>query len=322
MAVSGNIAFAGAYGEAVRIINVTTKTNISEVGNTPVIDVVSLEQKGDVIYAGDYFGIVVVDVSDRSRPLIKKRLPRGLTNSMREKNGLLYAASKTDGLTIYDLTDPLNPAARGSYPFTDASDVELGNNVAYVAERAQGFRIINTTDPDNLTLVGSYLPGGFSVRGIGALGNHVYLATNTGMRVIDISTPATPAFSNNFNHDVGTNYYSKVETDGTRIYLTEDSGSWDELIVVNVSTPSAPVAEKLLAPAGHGYDVRLRGTRMYLALDFEGVHEYDIQDPANPKLLALGEDGTFRFEAVIADGNYIYVALDQSGGAAILDARE
>jgi hypothetical protein len=149
--------------------------------------------------------------------------------------------------------------------------------------------------------------------------NHLYLGTQTGMLIYDISNPSAPRYVSMYEH---VQACDPVVVQGNYAYVTVRSGTAcrntvqiDQLEVINVSNPAQPVAVSqypLENPYGLGIDNNLlfvcdgnAGLKVFDATftpnQIQLLHEFrDIKAkdviPFNGLLLLIAEEGFYQYK--------------------------
>ena len=135
-------------------------------------------------------------------------------------------------------------------------------------------------------------------------GQFMYVATNNGLTVVDMSTPASPFIRGSVTT---TSVNMGVRIRGQYAYLASFGGG---LRVVDISNPDAPVIVATRA-AGYAYEVGFKDNIAYV-ISFAGeVFVYDITNPTNPTLVRtlglpawkLGDAGLPALNSGAASGN-------------------
>lgn len=159
--------------------------------------------QGNYAYCALANGIVVLDISDPSNPVVVSQLHILTFAGKIHLNGsYLYLAASGQGLHIIDVNDPGNPYLAATYDTPgSAVDVVVSGNFAYVADYDSGLQIINVSDPENPSFAGSYnVPEEIWYVRVFVSGNYAYIACySTGLVVLDVSDPYHPDFASTFN---------------------------------------------------------------------------------------------------------------------------
>ena len=269
-------------------------------GSTLAIDI-----NGNYAYVGVGSVIFVLNVLDPAHPvMVGKSSPlSGNIASIRIANGYAYVADFLDGFAIMSLASPTTPVKVSSLSIGWAVDVEISGNYAYIAD-TNSVKIIDVTDKANPIAIANYEPSNIhsNVKDIAIAGNYAYVAYgwDGGLRILDISTPATPL-------EVGTLtsiYAYGVDVSGNRAYVATEQG----MSIVDISNPSSPSQIKFVDVGGYNaYIVSVSGNYAYVTDMIDGLHIVNVSNSNT-----ASEVGTFSMsdgaENLILSGNYAFVA--------------
>jgi hypothetical protein len=267
---------------------------------------------GDTVYADDYEGISIINISNPGKPVKVGLLPwqvGGWELSVVEmgerglfiQNDQLYITDPTFGLTITNIG---NPAVRiGSYmtPLPDVLGyVRLKGDNAFVAARHSGFRTVDISDPshprelaydDKRKDIYSQNPSGLEIRG-----NYAYLSdSNYPFHIYDISNPAKPRQTGAvFDKGASDGAYDIV-LNGDVAYLS----GWgnkdafypgDGIWVIDIADPNNPAAVTFVDVANKYWDLSIANKYLF-AVD-KNVDEkkpepislrvFDLSNPRKP----------------------------------------
>ena len=260
--------------------------------------VVSIQYKADMP-AG---GLTVFDVSDRSRPVLKKviSLPGdGYWNAAWAKDDVLYVATRASGVILFDISNPGDPTYLRSVPSGAPLDVHTlfvdGNRLYAMALRPSQTIIFDITTPQEPVLlnrvifkseefVTSYPHDAFAYEGRLYI-NH----TDIGFLVTDPSDPMQVKELGKYHHNRQYSHASAVGTFAGRTIAFE--GSEQEgahLRVLDVTDPAhiQLIAEHRLRPTTSIHNMILKGTLLYVVWYHEGVRVFDVANPTRPKEIA------------------------------------
>jgi hypothetical protein len=119
---------------------------------------------GRRLYVTCTAGLVVVDVSDPTKPRITGRTPAGFLRNPRSLAvQFLYAfVTDDDGVKVLDLADPDNPAplAGATVPLRDAQGLYAARTYLYVADGSEGLAIVDIKNPASPSLREIFSAGG------------------------------------------------------------------------------------------------------------------------------------------------------------------
>ncbi|MBU1013914.1 MAG: hypothetical protein KKG99_13000 [Bacteroidetes bacterium] len=158
------------------------------------------------------------------------------------------------------------------------------------------------------SVVGKYRVGmayGFDVNG-----NYVYMGTNDGLLILDISNIKSPVFAGKL--DLG--FIRDVKLVDGVVYL---SGGGNGFFIVDVSNVKQPKLIGKYQDNGEIYGFAKSGPYAFLCDRKEGVKVIDISDPFNPRKISHWSNGGQYWEIEIRD-NLAYVA-DIRDGLEIID---
>jgi len=88
-------------------------------------------------------GLVVLDVTDSRRPLVRGQLA-GLVEARRVAmlGSWAFVADRAGGLRVVDVADPDRPRLATTYPAPDARDVAVSGDLIYLLDRIEGVSIL------------------------------------------------------------------------------------------------------------------------------------------------------------------------------------
>jgi len=146
--------------------------------------------------------------------------------------------------------------------------------------------------------------------GVAAAGEYVYVAAGqSGLRVVDVSTPTAPWQAGIVNTPGGA---SDVSVAGGYAYVADEQSG---LRVIDISTPTAPVEVGHLDTPNWAVEVAVAGGYAYVA-DTSRLRVIDVSTPAAPWEAGSLYIGTTYGVAVA--GEYVYVAAFL-GGLRVID---
>ena len=158
---------------------------------------------------------------------------------------------------------------------------------------------------------GANTPG--TTYGIAVAGTHAYIsACEAGLRVIDISNPASPIETGSW---ASADYARGLAVSGDYAYV---ACGYSGLRVIDVSSPSNPTEVGAYGLPDYAWAVAVSGNYAYVADEDAGLHIINITDPHNPVLAGLC-DTPGNAMGVAVSGDHVYVA-DLSGGLRVIDA--
>lgn len=220
-----------------------------------------------------------------------------------------YVVAGNKGLRTLDITDITAPQEIDSLllGFT-MQDLVIADSLVLVAAGNRGLRVININAAP--VEVGFY-DNGVTVQDVAYIGHQAIIATNTGVKSVDLSD-----LSNLQAADVGNNVelFQQLSVDGN--YLATQ-GSGTGLILYEYQAPS------FVEIASHNSDESSRGVilqagRLFLANDMNGVRVFDVDTSAQTLTeSSLLSNGSLLLQAVPI-GERLYIR-DVSGKIQIID---
>jgi hypothetical protein len=282
VATSGTYAYVAAGGGGFKIYNIATPATPSL-----VISIDSLEYCESVVISGQYAYIAagsrshILDISNPAAPVYVGRIDAygGYHQYINVRSGYAYVCNYDEGLAVVNVTNPASPV-----------------NVMAI-------------------------PSGYRTARIIFDGNYGYVAVgDSGMAVYNVVNPAAPVYSTKIKTTgrAASLYYGAVSVGGnpTGHIFVANRNPAPGVSAINVSTPTAPVTSSFLAalpaPTGTAYTPFYNDGKVYTAYGTAGMRIVDVSNPSGVTLLstaALGGDS----RAVVASGNYAYVAARDSG---------
>ncbi len=282
-------------------------------------------------------GIAVVDFTNPTDPQWIRLLPTPWGDpgipAVDPVNQTLHVATLEGTYLVYDLaSDPVNPPklvdrAFPQFNFTDLQvvpDPLHARTLAYLTDVDSGFVVLSLSGSSLQRLSSLDLPAyGRAVR---VFNSFAYVANDVnGLQVIDIADPANPVVVGHFSRP-SYPYFALWDVDGDDHFVF--LAYYDSLLVVDVTTPSAPV-RVTGAPAANSrvLGVTLAGGKLLVANYGEGVRLW------NPYPLTLVGYNSWPHYAhqvyPVQEGAYLVVAegpagfhvLKPTGGAVAIDER-
>jgi hypothetical protein len=215
------------------------------------------------------------------------------------------------------MADPVNPRLDGQSEPLQAlvRSVAVTSEYAYVL--ADHVRIFRVSDPARIVQVASYAPpGSSSLGGLNVAGQYLYVAGSDGLRIVDVSDPATPV---EVSHQRTEGVYDReVTVAGSRAYVAGRQGAYPQeqgtVRIVDVSDPLHPRQVGFYQSGFEAYPpgIAVVGQHAYLATAGQAwswrsgdLQILDVSDPPNLKLVAAALIGPSRRVAV--SGTLAYV---------------
>ncbi len=220
---------------------------------------------------------------------------------------LVYSSMQVGFKTYFQVLDMSTPGATqvvwSLVSSGDLVDLEVVGSTAYFAYRDYGrIDIYDVSDPSEADWLGNYAPGGtFQINDVEIAGSLAYLAVeNEGLVIVDVSSPGSTARVGSFPCTA-----MDVAVSGSLAYVADASDS--TLKIIDVSTPSAPtLAGTLDALPRTPLSVQVADTRVYLAMERDGLWIVDAATPSAPSLLGQYDPEFYVYDIEVA-GRYAYL---------------
>lgn len=307
------VYLADRYG-GLLVVNASTPSSPSEVGFYDALGPArGVATSGDHVYVDEAYGLHVVDVSMRSKPLVVG-VSRGTCGDPAVARN--YAYSACGAFHVVDISTPSDPVEVGHCDLASgADDVALEGDYAYVVD-GDGLRVIDVTTPSSPTQVGS-LDMPWDTVGVAVAGGHAYVAAGPvwdgsqwvggGLRVVDVSAPSKPTELGSLETP---GRAQDVVVAGEYAYVA--GGSEGGLLVVDVSAPDSPVQVGFHDTPGNARSVALAGRYAYVADSYDGLRVVDVGTPSTPSEVGYF-DGPSSALDVAASQGYVFVAASGGG---------
>jgi hypothetical protein len=146
--------------------------------------------QGDFAFLGYSFEFAVVDLSNPEQPVRVGYLPLS-ANDVTIEGNFAYIAGR-QGLSVVDISRPEQPIMISALPTPKTvTDIALSDGFAFVVGVHAGLIVVDITDPSQPEQVSTIdIPG--RVDDVALVDNYVYLATSSGLKVVEIGDPYRP----------------------------------------------------------------------------------------------------------------------------------
>ena len=288
--------------------------DLSNIEDPVLIGNIDMWSPQDIIAEGDYafvasqgFGLRVVDISDPELPReVGSYDPSGSCFALDLVDEYVYLADNDSGLTVIDVSDPESPVPIGTFGnHMQTYDVSVHGDYACMVGSYDSLAIMDVSDPTDPFLIASYHTGS-GAEGIRISDSLAYIATNSGLQILDLSEPLEPLY---VGFCPSAHRVYGVHADGDYLYT---ANAEDGLTIVDMSDPSNPIIIGSFPTPDAAIDVYVTGNYAYLTCYEPGLQIVDISDPENPIGVAV-YDTTDLVYAVYATLAYAFVAYGHSG---------
>ncbi len=259
---------------------------------------------GDLLYVADGpAGVGVVDIGDRSNPILVTNIPTTYAFRIYIYEGHLYLCDASAGLKVFSLSTPSNPVLTFSEDTVWATSAAFKDGYLYIGDHFAGFRIYKLDDPGNPELVQTLATG--RIRDLSFDGVTLLVSNDLkGLALYRLETPTVPirtyltgSGQSNFEDVVGHQNFAFVARNDESsallaFYFGESTGvplAWEE-------RPS-----RFIAGLTRSEDL------LIVSCGEDGLVGYDIANlPARSKRWEIETPGYAR--RAKKDGQFLYVA--------------
>jgi hypothetical protein len=298
--------------------------NVADPANMPQIGSVSLEGD-DLALSGNFAyvagsGFTVVDVSNASGGLhVAGSLDYPAGNQTRDVAvaGTCAYLTADSGLEVIDVSAPGQAHSVALYPGEGFDRLALAPGYAYVAQ-TESLIVVDITEPLNPARAGAWCSTDGQPRGVALSGSYAYLTcgkpdTFSGLRIIDLSNPASPQPRGFCNLGRAISIRSVAVRDSWA-FVTADSTDHEGTFFIKVADPMSPQPLGFRWLGGNPVGIVVPDTLCYVAAgDTCGLLTFNVADPANPAPVSkFHEQGSYTEDIDFREG-YAYVADNQLG---------
>ncbi|MFO7828190.1 MAG: hypothetical protein R6V23_06180 [Bacteroidales bacterium] len=345
-----NYLFINEYLKGIHVIDNNNPSSPENIAFISIPGNVDMAIKDDVLYADSYIDLVALDISDisdievlsRKEDIFPYVLPpydedyrvdeidyekgividwelKKITEEIEQRNYPVYPWLK-DGFYMSNAYSQGNPRYS-----PDNSSIGVGgsmarftikNNALYIIDN-HSLKVFDIGDYNDI-LIANTLYTGWNIETLFPYGNHLFIGSQNGVMIYDISNPFYPEFISDHWHITSCD---PVVVEGNYAYVTLRSGNLcgaldDRLEVLDISDIINPVLIKSYTmdePYGLGIDNSVlfvcdgaSGLKVYDATDklnitdnmlarFNTIQAYDVI-PFNDVLMLIGDDGFHQYD--------------------------
>jgi hypothetical protein len=341
--IQGNLLFVN---EKYKGIHVFDNSNPASPVNLTFIDIpgnVDLAVKGNYLYADNYVDLVVLDISTITSPIevarIKDIFPYTIPEAVE-----MYPIANIDqeqgvivGWQVKEVTEELDnngimpfyyfDKGTGIYNMTFSSEsggpattqtVGIGGSMARFIINGDQFYGLNQTDLQvvNISqpfrpLVGAKIDIQRTVETVFIDSTYLFVGTQTGMLIYDVSEPTTPVFKSEYSHFQSCD---PVVVKDNLAYVTlrqgNRCGNWLSVMEVidlqNIMSPTLLKSYTMTEPYGLGIDNKT----LFVCDGPAGLKIYDVTDPLQVDTHMLKQYTDVKAIDVIPLGNVLIMIAE------------
>jgi hypothetical protein len=304
-----NYIFLGDVDKGIHIIDNSEPSHPVQVGFLNIPGNQDIAIRGNILFADMYSDLLEIDISNLHRVKINSMLPslfpdRSFVNGYNMDSSVVITSWIKKDTTVTVSEDPNlirnNPggpvyfAAAASATGTSANKTGVAgstakmviiNNFLYAITEMHTLGAIDITDPSSPKITYNQFSG-FDLETIFPFSDKLFLGSDIGTFIYDISNPANPSQIGEFRHGQACD---PVITDGNFAYITLHAGTYcggasNELDVVNVQNitqPSLVNTYPMISPKGLAKD----GNLLFVCDGPDVVKLFDATHPENIRLI-------------------------------------
>ena len=316
-AIDGNYAYCG-FENGLMILDISDKTS------PELVSQLFLGAQGTYgVAISDHYaylgvhhrGLIVVDIIDPANPQIIRELSSlQQASKICLMNSYAYVIDQTLGLVILNITNPRNPVIDNTLD-NDIEDLFVEGQYAFMAYGRNSFDIYSIANPADPQYISTFTSPSNTLHITDVTGNsnYIYLCSNEGFSIIDITIKANPSFAGHYATDIG-NQTATVYGHYAYISSMLNSGG---MHVVDISNPENPVQIQLFDSGKVAYTSLILDGHLYLFYGRAGLEIYNCADPAALQFVGKYETAQYSVNFALS-GDYAYVA-NTEGGLYIVD---
>ena len=272
-------------------------------GNRPV----DLELAGErLVIADEQEGVKIAALTDPLRPNVLGTHPTP-SQDVEVRWPHVFSLSTEGNLFVLDATNPSQPIELATVNGASNSSAYFSANasVGVISVGVGGVQVVDTSGPGLQVLAKLNEPG---ASGFQLVGNRLYLSSQNGLRIYDLTNPSSPTLLGTFDDDAGA-WLTRVV--GNLAIVRGRDGTTDVVRLIDVTNPAAPTARGQFPADNTGADVT--GSTLCVSLwnqDDPGINVVDIANLDAPSVVGFFSTASAehpRAESVRAQGNYCYV---------------
>jgi len=279
--------------------------------STPLSNVNAVYVVGNYAYCSYWGGLIILDVSNKTQPVVESQLSLGGANRGVISVSGDYAYVLRWAILIIDISDPSNPVFVSSFTSGNITDFFVSSNgYAYTADWFDDVRIYNASDPYNPVFISHFIYTMDTLTTIDVSGNYAYSVGLNFLHVINISDPADPFLVGRYGSEyIYWEYDNNTFVSDSYAYVTLPFYAFpvsNTMLIIDVSDPTDPTLAGSYYPI-EATGIYVSGDYAYATTGNSGFQIIDVSNPAIPTL-AASYDTPDNAVGIFAPDEYIYVA--------------
>ncbi len=180
------------------------------------------------------------------------------------------------GIEVVDITNKASPSHHAFYAdainLTQSGIAKISGTHLYVNESNGDLAIFNISNPASISFVKDVAV--LTLQHLTISGNYLYVSTGTGLKIVDITTPASASVVGTLT---GLINGGSIAVQGNYVYIMQQS-STGLLHVINISNKSNPVLQSSPTLFSNKVGVLIEGNRLFVGRT-TAMSIVDISDP-------------------------------------------
>ena len=342
-----NYIFIVEEMKGIHLINNADPSNPENISFLEIPGNVDIAVKGNILYADSYVDLVALDLSDLNNITEVGRVKNILPYTVPEFD-IEYPVAQIDEnegvVTEWEIKKVKQQRENRNYPTyrnwdgaaedsgsysggggVSANGIGVGGSMARFGISENTLFAVDNTMLHIFSLADSKKPefskefnAGWGIETLFILGDNMFLGSQFGMRIYDISIPNSPMYISDFWHATGCD---PVVVQGDLAYITLRGGNAcgnqvNQLIVVSVENIREPLELKAY-PMNGPYGLGIDGSTLFVCDGEAGLRVFDVTNPRkitdnelaifpdifgydvipiNGILLLIGDDGFYQYD--------------------------
>jgi len=323
-------------------IHVFDNSNPASPINLAFLDIpgnVDLAVRGNFLYADNYVDLIVLDISNLNSPVEVARIKDIFPYTIPETTDA-YPISNIDqqkgvivGWQVKQITEEITTSGISPYYYFDkgmgafmmnesagapTQTVGVGGSMARFIINGDQFyglnqtnmQVVNITEPSN-PLTGKKIEMSRMVETVFIEGPNLFIGTQTGMLIYDISSPASPVYKSEYNHFQSCD---PVVVQDSYAYVTlragNRCGNWQNVMeVIDLKDIMSPVLMKSY-PMSEPYGLGIDNKTLFVCDGQAGLKIYDANDPLRIDLHLIKQYTNLKALDVIPYGDVLIMIAE------------
>ncbi len=306
VAVADGTAFLGTSSHGLRLLDVSSPWQPSEIGNLSGFGRIhGIDTTGTTAIVADTNGVHALDTSDPTTPIELGFFGTESVSWSVAVVGNHAFVGTGGGLRVIDVGDPANlDGIAGLVQPVDIRGLAAAESLIYAADGYHGLWVVDVSNHRTPTEIGFAEKRGQFPVSIVLEGNHAFMTDHTGLQILDVTDPTNPLTVGIFE----TPGFAFDVAVSSQVAYVADYGDSGGLWVVDVSDPSSPVGVEHLDTGSRTRRVVAADEMIYVGDDNLGLLVIDVSNPTTPRVRSRTPLVGLRVEDLAVVNGMAYVA--------------